>query len=127
MADPQSHSQPSMRSNVMVARGYLTEQEVEVLMKAARQHRWGHRDATAILVAYQHGLRASELVALRWTDIDRPPRDCAFAEAKALPASVRLRPRNHWPCAGCGMKPRHRAMSLSPSTALRSVRWASSG
>jgi integrase len=70
MADPQSHSQPSMRSNVMVARGYLTEQEVEVLMKAARQHRWGHRDATAILVAYQHGLRASELVALRWTDID---------------------------------------------------------
>jgi type 1 fimbriae regulatory protein FimB/type 1 fimbriae regulatory protein FimE len=59
-----------MLSNVMVARGYLTEQEVELLMKAARQHRWGHRDATAILVAYQHGLRASELVALRWTDID---------------------------------------------------------
>ena len=27
---------------------------------------WGHRDATAILLAYRHGLRASELVA----DID---------------------------------------------------------
>lgn len=39
-------------------------------MDAARQNRWGHRDATAILVAYRHGMRASELVALRWDDID---------------------------------------------------------
>ena len=30
----------------------------------------GHRDATAILLAYRHGLRASELVALRWDDIN---------------------------------------------------------
>jgi hypothetical protein len=35
-------------------------------MKAAGENRWGHRDATAILIAYRHGLRASELVALRW-------------------------------------------------------------
>jgi len=27
-------------------------------------------DATAILLAYRHGLRASELVALRWDDIN---------------------------------------------------------
>jgi integrase len=39
-------------------------------MDAARSNRWGHRDATAILLAYRHGLRASELVALRWDDID---------------------------------------------------------
>jgi hypothetical protein len=39
-------------------------------MDAARVNCWGHRDATAILVAYRHGLRASELVALRWDDID---------------------------------------------------------
>jgi integrase len=26
--------------------------------------------ATAILIAYRHGLRASELVALRWDGID---------------------------------------------------------
>jgi integrase len=31
---------------------------------------WGHLDATAILLAYRHGLRASELVALRWDDVD---------------------------------------------------------
>jgi integrase len=39
-------------------------------MDAARENRWGHRDATAILLAYRHGLRASELVALRWDDIN---------------------------------------------------------
>src|SRR5215813_9688558 len=32
--------------------------------------RWGQRDATAILIAYRSGLRASELVALRWSDIE---------------------------------------------------------
>src|SRR5262249_50427550 len=37
---------------------------------AASGNRWGHRDATAILLAYRHGLRASELVALRWDDVD---------------------------------------------------------
>ena len=51
-------------------REYLTEREIEKLIKAAGENRWGHRDATAILIAYRHGLRASELVALRWDDID---------------------------------------------------------
>src|ERR1035441_3470473 len=30
----------------------------------------GHRDAKMILVAYRHGLRASELCALRWDQVD---------------------------------------------------------
>jgi type 1 fimbriae regulatory protein FimB/type 1 fimbriae regulatory protein FimE len=51
-------------------REYLTEREVERLIKAAGDNRWGHRDATAILIAYRHGLRASEVVALRCDDID---------------------------------------------------------
>ena len=51
-------------------REYLKEPEIERLMDAARQNRWGHRDATAILMAYRHGLRASELVGLRWDDLD---------------------------------------------------------
>jgi integrase len=70
MQDPQRQSQAPKLSNVLVERRYLSEREIDLLMEAARQHRWGHRDATAILVAYQHGLRASELVALRWVDID---------------------------------------------------------
>jgi integrase len=39
-------------------REYLTEREIEKLMDAARDNRWGHRDATAIQIAYRHGLRA---------------------------------------------------------------------
>jgi type 1 fimbriae regulatory protein FimB/type 1 fimbriae regulatory protein FimE len=51
-------------------REYLTEQEIEALMAAARQNRYGHRDATMILMAFRHGLRASEAVDLRWDQVD---------------------------------------------------------
>jgi integrase len=51
-------------------REYLTEAEVERLLKAVRSNRWGHRDATMILIAFRHGLRAAELVDLRWDQID---------------------------------------------------------
>jgi integrase len=51
-------------------REYLTEHEVETLMTAARQNRHGHRDATMILIAFRHGLRASEAVDLRWDQVD---------------------------------------------------------
>jgi site-specific recombinase XerD len=39
-------------------------------MNAARGNRWGHRDATMVLVAYRHGLRASEVVDLYWDQVD---------------------------------------------------------
>jgi type 1 fimbriae regulatory protein FimB/type 1 fimbriae regulatory protein FimE len=51
-------------------REYLTDAEVARLRAAATGNRWGHRNATMILVAYRHGLRASELVDLRWDQID---------------------------------------------------------
>jgi integrase len=48
-------------------REYLTPKEVDRVQDAARKHsRYGHRDATAILIAYRHGLRASELCELTW-------------------------------------------------------------
>ena len=41
------------------------------LCEAARKRgRYGHRDATMILLAFRHGLRVSELVALRWEQVD---------------------------------------------------------
>ena len=40
---------------------YLTPAEVEKLIKEARQGRYGHRHATLILLAFRHGLRASEI------------------------------------------------------------------
>jgi site-specific recombinase XerD len=52
------------------SREHLTADEVEKLIEAAKGNRWGHRDATMILVAFRHGLRASELVDLRWDQID---------------------------------------------------------
>jgi type 1 fimbriae regulatory protein FimB/type 1 fimbriae regulatory protein FimE len=53
------------------SREYLTPAEVETLLNAAqRVGRHGHRDATLILVAYRHALRVSELIALRWDQID---------------------------------------------------------
>jgi type 1 fimbriae regulatory protein FimB/type 1 fimbriae regulatory protein FimE len=52
-------------------REYLTEREVERLMKAAAgNNRHGHRDATMISMAFRHGLRASELCSLRWDQAD---------------------------------------------------------
>jgi integrase len=52
-------------------RKYLTEREVERLMAAARKSgRYGHRDATMILLAFRHGLRASELCDLLWSQVE---------------------------------------------------------
>jgi integrase len=47
------------------------ERSFTVLQETARKRsRYGHRDDTMILVAYRHGLRASEVCGLRWGQID---------------------------------------------------------
>jgi site-specific recombinase XerD len=52
-------------------RKYVLPKEVELLMATARKtSRYGHRDSTMILIAYRHGLRASELVGLEWHQIE---------------------------------------------------------
>ena len=58
-------------NNKQRAREFLTPNEIEQLIAAAKkQGRHGYRDATMILIAYRHGLRVSELVSLRWQQID---------------------------------------------------------
>ena len=52
------------------SREHLTEREVERLIEAAKDNRWGHRDSTMVLLAFRHGLRAAELVDLRWEQVD---------------------------------------------------------
>jgi integrase len=51
-------------------REHLTSAEVDKLIEAAKGNRQGHRDATMILLAYRHGLRASEVCDLRWDQVD---------------------------------------------------------
>ena len=51
-------------------REHLTELEVEKLIEAAKGNRHGQRDATMILVTFRHGLRASELCGLQWSDVE---------------------------------------------------------
>ena len=51
-------------------REYLTPKEVEHLIDAVRQRgRNGLRDATMILVAFRHGLRAAEVCRLTWEQV----------------------------------------------------------
>ena len=63
-------------------REYLTEGEVARLMDAAKGNRYGHRDATMILLAYRHVLRVSELVDLRWDQIGFDTATLAVRRAK---------------------------------------------
>jgi type 1 fimbriae regulatory protein FimB/type 1 fimbriae regulatory protein FimE len=67
-AQRRTPTQPSNRE--LRPREYLTPSEVETLISAARTGRHGHRDATLILVAYRHGLRAVEICDLEWSQVE---------------------------------------------------------
>jgi integrase len=64
-------STPLRRPNSELrTREYLTPAEVDRLVGAAKSNRWGDRDGTMVLVAYRHGFRSTELVDLRWDQVD---------------------------------------------------------
>ena len=68
-----SHTAPPKKASNLEkrTREHLLPHEVEAMIKAAKAvGRHGNRDSTLILLAYRHGLRVSELVALRWEQID---------------------------------------------------------
>jgi type 1 fimbriae regulatory protein FimB/type 1 fimbriae regulatory protein FimE len=67
----QKNTLTRLKNSAYRSREYLTEKEVEKLMTAAGMvGRHGQRDVTLIMLAYRHGLRVSELVNLRWEQID---------------------------------------------------------
>jgi integrase len=77
--NPVSGKVPPRRlpNHTLRTREHLTPAEVEALMAAAgRLGRHGHRDATLILLAYRHGLRVGELIALRWDQLDLRQGSC---------------------------------------------------
>ncbi len=57
-------------NSALRTREHLTLAEVERLIHAAYSNRYGRRDALMILLAFRHGLRAGEVVDLRWEQID---------------------------------------------------------
>jgi site-specific recombinase XerD len=62
---------PTRRPNAEIrTREHLTLGEVNALIEAAKANRWGHRDATMILLAFRHGLRVAELCDLRWDQVE---------------------------------------------------------
>ena len=82
LAFPKRHKHTDVRS-----REYLTAAEVDRLCKAARRvGRHGLRNATMILLAYRHGLRVSELITLRWDQLDL---DQGFFHVRRLKRGVR--------------------------------------
>jgi type 1 fimbriae regulatory protein FimB/type 1 fimbriae regulatory protein FimE len=77
-------------------------------MKAARDTgRYGHRDATMILIAYRHGLRACELCDLQWHQVELNTGRLHVRRSKRGTPSVhpdagRRNPRFKAPTAGTG-------------------------
>ena len=70
MPNQRTDAKPPSTVNCTV-RKYLTAREIEKLIDYARKHsRYGHRDSTMILVAYRHGLRASEVCDLQWHQVE---------------------------------------------------------
>lgn len=64
-------------------RKYLTRDEVQQLSKAARKgRRNGLRDALMIRLAFEHGLRVSELVGLKWQAVSFGEQTISITRAK---------------------------------------------
>jgi len=68
---PRTAPPPKIPNQDKRSREHLFPTEVTAMISAAKKAgRHPLRDSTLILMAYRHGLRVSELVALRWEQID---------------------------------------------------------
>lgn len=80
---------PTRRPNSEIRpREHMTEREVEKLIKAAKNNRHGARDSTMILICFRHGLRASELCELQWSDVEFETATLHLRRAKGGPTGT---------------------------------------
>jgi integrase len=61
---------------------YLTPEKVKALIEAVKDNRYALRDKLMISLCWHHGLRVTELIKLRWTDIDFRRADIAVTRLK---------------------------------------------
>jgi len=69
---PNPKAVPQSRNRV---KDYLTDHEMQQLLKAASQGRHGIRDYAMVLLAYHHGLRVSELTDMPWMAVNVQARE----------------------------------------------------
>ena len=112
---------PGRRPNAELrTREHLTGAEVDRLMEAVKDNRHGHRDTTMILLAYRHGLRASELCDLRWDQCDFTTASIHIRRVKkGTPATHPLTGLSYVRCANCNGKARKILSSSFPSAGRR--------
>ena len=90
---------PRRRPNAELRpREHLTEREVEKLIDAAKRNRWGQRDSTMLLIAFRHGLRASEACSLQWSDVEFETGTTCAGPRAGQPAPIRCWGTNYGRC-----------------------------
>lgn len=72
-------------------RDYLTRDEVAALLRSSKKSRHSARNYAMILLAYRHGLRASEVTGLRWSDVNLQRGTRSIAGARRARARVCIR------------------------------------
>ena len=98
-----------LKNKELRTREHLTEKEVERLIKAVGDNRYGHRDGTMVLIAFRHGLRASELCDLRWDQVD-------FARAALHVRRVKSGTPSTHPLTGREMRALRRLQREAPTS-----------
>jgi type 1 fimbriae regulatory protein FimB len=71
--EQQKRPSPNSRKYTEVrTREHLLPNEVDAMIAAIKKNhgRYAHRDATLLLMLYRHGLRVSEVAALKWEQVD---------------------------------------------------------
>ena len=65
---------------------------------ADQSRRYGHRDATMVLIGYRHGLRASELCDLQWSQVELIAGVTSAGPRVVRRASIRCKVTRSAPC-----------------------------